>query len=77
MVTANRKSIVDTHTNKEKQFKHNTKDSYQTTREKNKRRAEKKTNKNKSKAINKMATRTYISTITLSANGEFPSWRSG
>ena len=33
MVTANQKSTIDTHTNKKKQSKHNTKDSNQTTRE--------------------------------------------
>ena len=33
MVTVNQKSIIDTHTKKKKEFKHNTKDSYQITRE--------------------------------------------
>ena len=33
MITANQKSIIDTHTNKNKQSKHSTKDGYQTTRE--------------------------------------------
>ena len=49
---------------KKKQSKHNTKDSYQITREQ-KRKGRKKTYKNKSKTINKMAIRTYILTITL------------
>ena len=37
MVTANQKSIMDTHTKKKKESKHNTKDSHQITREENKR----------------------------------------
>ena len=46
--------------------KHNTKVSHQITREENKRGGEeKKTYKNKSKTISKMAIRTYISIITL------------
>ena len=62
--TANQKSTIDTQT-KINQLKYNTKDSHQTTRGENKRRREeKKSNKNKSKAINKMAIRTYISIIT-------------
>ena len=40
MVPVNQKSIVDSHTNKKKQSKHNAK-SHQTTREENKRREEK------------------------------------
>ena len=36
MVTANQKSTVDTYTNKKKQSKYSTKDSYQTTKEQNK-----------------------------------------
>ena len=36
MVSANQKSTIDTHTKKEKQSKHNTKDSHQITREENK-----------------------------------------
>ena len=61
------KKIDNTHTNEKKQFKHNVKDSHQTTREQKKER--KKTNKNKSKTINKVAIRTYISIITLNVNG--------
>ena len=38
MVTTNQKSIIDTHTEKKKESKHNTEDSHQTTREENKRR---------------------------------------
>ena len=69
MVTANPKPAIDTHTNKKKQSIHNSKDSYQTTREENKRRwEEKKTNKNKSKTMNKMAIRIYISIIILDVN---------
>ena len=59
MVTANQKSTIDIHTKKKKESKHNTKDSHQITREENK-RGRKKTCKNKSKTINKMAIRTYI-----------------
>ena len=36
MATTNQKSIIDTHTKKKKQYKHNTKDSHQITREENK-----------------------------------------
>ena len=56
MVTANQKYTIDTHTNEKKQSKHNTKDSYQTRREKWK----KKDNENEYKTMNKMAIRTYI-----------------
>ena len=45
MVTANQKSTIDTHTNKKKQSKHNTKESHQTTREVNKRRGKKRPTK--------------------------------
>ena len=74
--TANQKSTIDTHTNKKNQLKYNTKDSHQTIRGENKGR--KKSSKNKSKAINKMAVGTYISIINLNVNGqEFPLWLSG
>ena len=60
MVTVNRKSTTDTHTNKV---------SHEIRRQENKRgREEKKTYKNKSKTTNKMAIRTYISIITLNLN---------
>ena len=51
MVTANQKSIIDTHTQKRKESKHNTKDSHQITREKSKRRRkeQKRTTKTKRK----------------------------
>ena len=42
MVIANQKSTIDPHTKKKKEFKHNTKDSHQITREKNKRKGRKK-----------------------------------
>ena len=42
MVTANQKSIIDTHKKKKKQPKHNTKDGHQTTRQENKRGREEK-----------------------------------
>ena len=41
-VISNQKSIIDTHTNKKNQLKHNTKDSRQTRRGENKRRREEK-----------------------------------
>ena len=68
MVTANRKSTIDTHTKKKKESKHNSKVSHQITREQ-KRKGQKNTYKNKSKTINKMAIRTYMSIITLNVNG--------
>ena len=43
MVTANRKSTIDTHTKKKKESKHNTKVSHQITIEENKRGREEKT----------------------------------
>ena len=61
--------IYNRYTNKKKQLKYNTKDTHQTTRKGNRRREEKKTNKTKFKAVNKMAVRTYISLITLNVNG--------
>ena len=39
-VTASQKSMIDTHTDKKKQFKYNTKDSHQTTKEENKNQRE-------------------------------------
>ena len=67
-VTANQKSTIALQRNKKNQLKYNTEDSPQTTRGENK-KGRKKSNKNKSKAINKMAIRTYISIITLNING--------
>ena len=49
MATANQKYIIDTHTHKRKESKHNTKDSHQVTREKSKTRKEQKTTKIKKK----------------------------
>ena len=73
MVAAPQKSKIDTHTNKKKQPKHNTKDSHQTTTEQEKKtktkRRRKKTKKNKFTTINKMAVRTHIPIITLNING--------
>ena len=54
---------MDTHTNEKKQSKHNTKESSN-----HKRREQKKgrrPTKNKSKTINKMAVKMYVSLITL------------
>ena len=42
IIAANQKSIIDIHTNKKKEPKHNTKDSHQKTREEKKRRKGKK-----------------------------------
>ena len=67
MVTTIQKSIVDIHTKKKKESKHNTKDSHKIIREQKK--GEKKNYKDKSKTINKMAVRTYISIINLNVNG--------
>ena len=44
IVATNQKSIIDIHTKKEKESKHNTKDSRQITREENKRRRNRKKN---------------------------------
>ena len=67
-ITAKQKSTIDKQTNKKYQLKYNTKDSHQTTSGENKNRR-KKSSKNKSKTVNKMATRTYISMITFNVNG--------
>ena len=54
MGTANQKSMIDTHTKKKKQSKHNTKDRHQITREENKRgREEKRTTKRNPKQLTK------------------------
>ena len=65
MATANQKYIIDTHTHKRKESKHNTKDSHQVTREKSITRKEQKTTKIKKKQMNKMAISTYPSMIIL------------
>ena len=70
IVAANQKSTIDTHTQKKKESKQNTKVSHQITRKESKRgREEKNTYKNKSKTINKMAIRTFILIITFNING--------
>ena len=66
MVTPKQK-IYNIYTKKKKESKRNTKDSHQITGEQKK--GEKKTYKNKSKTINKMAIRTYIWINTLNVNG--------
>ena len=53
-----------THTKKKKQSKYNTKDRYQITREQKRKGRKKKTYKNKSKTVNKMATRASKSIVT-------------
>ena len=66
MVMSNQISIINIHTKKKKESKHNIEYSHQITRQENKRKM---TNKDKSKTINKMAIRTYISIIALNVNG--------
>ena len=68
MGTTTQKSTIDTHTKKKKQSIRFTKDRHQITEEENK-RGRKKTFKNKSKTIKKMAIGTYISIMTLNVNG--------
>ena len=68
MGTVKQKSTIAVHTKMEKESKHNAKDSHQITKEP-KRKGRKKTYRNNPKAMNKMATRTYILVITLNANG--------
>ena len=54
MGTANQKTTIDTHTKKKKQPKQNTKDSYQITREENKRaRYEKRSTRTNPKQLRK------------------------
>ena len=57
MVTTKLNSMIDIHTKKKKESKYNTKETHQIRR--------KKSYKNKSKTINKMAIRTYMLIITL------------
>ena len=57
-ISVNQKSTIDTQT-KKNQLKYNTKDSHQTRREQEKGRKKEK----KSKTVNKMAIKTYISII--------------
>ena len=67
MVAIKQKSLIAIHTKKKKEFKSNTKDSHQITREENKKG--KKICKNKQKTINKIITRTYTSITMLNVNG--------
>ena len=70
MVSANQKSTIDTHIKKKKESKHNTKVSYQITRQQDKEEGkEKQLHKNECKTINKIAIRTYMLIITLNVNG--------
>ena len=55
MITPNQKSVVDIHKKEKKESNHNTKNSYQITREEE---SKKKYPQNKFKTINKMAIRT-------------------
>ena len=60
MGTENPKTTIDTHAEKKKQAKHNTKDGHQATREENKRGGGKKPYKNKPKTIKKIAIGIYM-----------------
>ena len=60
------KTIIDLHTKKEKESKHNAIDSKSKEKGTKNGRGKKKTYKKKSKTINKMAIGTYILIITLS-----------
>jgi len=67
MITTKQKYIVNTHRERKKESKYNTKESHQSTGENNQKK--KITHyKNNPKTI-KMAIRTYISVITLNVNG--------
>ena len=69
MITTNQKYIVNTHRERKKESKYNTKESHQITGENNQKKKQKTTHyKNNPKTI-KMAIRTYISVITLNVNG--------
>ena len=59
MVTTNGKSTIDTHTKKKKESKHNTKINHRFTERRTKQEGKKKTYKDKSKAINRMAVTIY------------------
>ena len=67
---ANQKTKIDIHTKKNMQPKCNTKDSYQTGRQEQK-KGRKKTNKNKSKKIKKMVIEVYILIITWHVNNVY------
>ena len=74
LVATNQKSIIDTHTKKRKESKHNTKDRHQITREESKRKRKKQTNKKTTKkthlkTVTKMTISTYLPIITLNVNG--------
>ena len=64
----NQTPLTDTQKIKRKLYIHNTKESYQITRELNKRKKEERRNKKKQKKINKMSVITYLSIITLNRN---------
>ena len=69
MITTNKKSIIDSHTHKRKESKHNTKDNHQITEKRAKEEEKnKKELQNNPKTINKMVISTYLSIITLNVN---------
>lgn len=70
MLTTNQKYITGTQKIKRKQYKHNTKESQQVTREGKKRRRKelRRIHKNSQKTILQMAVNIYLSIITLNAN---------
>ena len=69
MRTANQKSTIDTHIKKKKQPNISLKIDIKSWEKRTKEEGEKKTFKNKSKTINKMVIRTFISITTLNVNG--------
>ena len=69
MITTNQNSVIYTHTHKKRNPNMPLKLVIKSQEKRTKEEGEKKTYKNKSKTVNKMALRTYISIITLNING--------
>ena len=69
-VITKQKPIVNTHKIKRNEYKHNTKECHQITKEESKRRGKQKrgTTKNTQKTINKMSISTNLYTVTLKTN---------
>ena len=53
MITTKQKSTIDTYTKKKKEYKHNTKDNYQTREKRTKEEGKKNTNKTNPKQLTK------------------------
>ena len=68
MITTNQKPIIDTHTKKRKESKHNITESHRSQGKRTKEERNK-NNYTNEKAINKMAISAYLSIIYLSVNG--------